>query len=67
MPESLVTIFWIESKNIWILILDTIVADPGFGAFLTPGSVTNYQDHIFESLKNLVGVDIFKFVDADPG
>ena len=51
-----------------ILILDTCVADPGFGAFLTPGSgsVTNDHDHISERLKKNFGVDRLKFSVADP-
>ncbi len=53
------------------------VADPGSGAFLTPGSgmgkksgpgsgMSN-QDHISESLETVFWVKILKFFDAEPG
>jgi hypothetical protein len=55
--------------------------DPGFGAFLTPGSGMgrksasgsgmNNPDHVFQSLETILflffGVKILKFFDADPG
>jgi hypothetical protein len=41
------------------------VADPGFGAFLTPGMGKN-QD-ISYSLETFFWVKILKFFDADPG
>jgi hypothetical protein len=54
------------------------VADPGFGAFLTPGSGMgkksrsgirirdDHPDHIAESLETIFGAKILKFFDADP-
>jgi hypothetical protein len=49
--------------------------DPGFGAFLTPGSGMGKKfrnrddnpDHISESLETIFWVKILKFFDADPG
>jgi hypothetical protein len=54
------------------------VADPGYGAFMTPGSGIgkklgspgsgiNNLDHISESLETIFWVKILKFFDADPG
>jgi hypothetical protein len=42
------------------------VADPGSGAFLTPGSGMINPDHIYESLEKIIWVKIPKFFDADP-
>ncbi len=50
-------------------------ADPGSGAFLTPGSGIRdgkktrirIPDHISESLETIFCVKILKFFDADPG
>jgi hypothetical protein len=55
--------------------LASSVADPEFGAFLTPGSGMgkisgsgmNIPDHISESLNNHFWVKIIIFFDADPG
>jgi hypothetical protein len=54
------------------------VADPGSGAFMTPGSGIgkksespgsgiNNPDHISESLETIFWVKILKFFDVDPG
>jgi hypothetical protein len=45
----------------------TSVADPGYGAFLTPGPGMNNPDHISESLETIFWVKIYKFFDTDPG
>jgi hypothetical protein len=52
------------------------VADPGFGAFLTPGSGMgtksrsgsgmNIPDQISESLETIFGVNLLKFFVANP-
>ncbi len=46
----------------------SIVADPGSGAILTPGSGPrmNNPDHISESLETIFRVKIFKFFEAYP-
>jgi hypothetical protein len=58
-----------------VIIVTTSVADPGSGAFFTPGSGMgeksgsgsgmNNPDHIFESLETIFWVKILKFFDAD--
>jgi hypothetical protein len=43
------------------------VADPGSGAFLTPGSRIFIPDHISERLETIFWLKTLKFFDADPG
>ncbi len=51
--------------------MPNIVADPGSGTFLTPGSgigkKISPKDHISVSLETIFWVKIIEFFDADPG
>jgi hypothetical protein len=50
-----------------ILLYSYSVADPGSGAFLTPGSRIFILDHISERSETIFWLKTLKFFDADPG
>ncbi len=60
-----------------IIVSSAADPDPGYGAFLTPGSGMgiklgsesgmNNSDHTSESLETTFWIKILKFFDADPG
>jgi hypothetical protein len=67
LPKGSVEIVWVTAR----------VADPGSGAFLTPGSgiqdgekinirIRNIPDHISKSLETISWVKKLKFFDANP-
>jgi hypothetical protein len=69
-------------ESYYYLLISVANPDPGFGAFLTPGSGMgketqdpdpetvsgmNNPDHISESLEPIFWVKILDFFDVDPG
>ncbi len=46
--------------------MSSSVADPGSGAFLSPGSGMHIPDHNTESSETIFWLEIPKFFDADP-